>query len=154
MVKIAPRSAARFAEAPAPEAAVVLIYGPDRGQIGELAQAIIKAVAKDPTDPFRVAELTPAAIQDDHTLLGDEARALSLTGGRRAVRVRGAADALISSSQTLAYRAAKSSCPSRKGNPCLRVAASNTPEYVSCSYVFCDTMLSGAWSSFGLMHRM
>jgi DNA polymerase-3 subunit delta len=94
MVKVAPRSVARFAESPAPDAAVVLIYGPDRGQIGELAQSIIKAVAEDPGDPFRVAELTLAAIQDDPTLLGDEARAMSLTGGRRVVRVRGAADAL------------------------------------------------------------
>ncbi len=94
MVKVAPRSTARFVASPPAEAAVVLIYGPDRGQIGELAQTIVKAVAQDPTDPFRVAELAPAAIQDDPALLGDEARAMSLTGGRRAVRVRGAADAL------------------------------------------------------------
>ena len=94
MVKVAPRSVAGFVAAPAREAAVVLIYGPDRGQVGELALGIVKAVAEDPSDPFRVAELAPASIQDDPPLLADEARAMSLTGGRRAVRVRGAADAL------------------------------------------------------------
>jgi DNA polymerase-3 subunit delta len=41
-----------------------------------------------------VAELTQSAIQDDPALLNDEARAMSMTGGRRAVRVRSAADAL------------------------------------------------------------
>jgi len=94
MVKIAPRSTARFVASPPAETAAILIYGPDRGQVAELAQTAVKAVAEDVADPFRAAELTPAAIQDDPTLLADEARALSLTGGRRAVRVRGAADAL------------------------------------------------------------
>ena len=94
MVKVAPRSTARFVASPPAEAAVVLIYGPDRGQIAELGQTIVKAVAEDPADPFRVAELAPAAVQEDPALLGDEARAISLTGGRRVVRVRGAGDAL------------------------------------------------------------
>lgn len=94
MVKVAPRSSSRFVASPPAEAAAILIYGPDRGQVAELAQTVVKAVAEDLSDPFRVAELTPAAVQDDPTLLPDEARSLSLTGGRRAVRVRGAADAL------------------------------------------------------------
>jgi len=94
MVKVAPRSSAGFVQRPPADAAVVLIYGPDRGQVAELAQGLVTAVAGDPADPFRVADLAPAAIQDDATLLGDEARGISLTGGRRAVRVRGVADAL------------------------------------------------------------
>lgn len=94
MVKVAPRSSARFVAAPPAEAAVVLIFGPDRGQVAELAQTLVRTVAEDPTDPFRVADLALSALQDDPALLGDEARSMSLTGGRRAVRVRGAADAL------------------------------------------------------------
>ncbi len=94
MVKVAPRNAAKFAGTPPPEAALVLIYGADRGQVSELAAKVVQAVAQDANDPFRVAELTVAAIQDDEALLHDEARAISLTGGRRVVRIRGAADAL------------------------------------------------------------
>ncbi len=94
MVKVAPRNAASFVGKPPPEAAMVLIFGADRGQVSELAAKTVTAVADDVNDPFRVAELTLAAIQDDPALLNDEARAMSLTGGRRAVRVRGAADAL------------------------------------------------------------
>jgi len=94
MVKVAPRNAASFAAKPSAETAVLLVFGADRGQVSELAANAVKAVAEDVNDPFRVAELTVAAIQEDPALLNDEARALSLTGGRRAVRVRAAADAL------------------------------------------------------------
>lgn len=94
MVKVAPRNAATFAGKPPAEAALVLIFGADRGQVSELAAKTVQAVAEDINDPFRVAELTPAAIQADEALLHDEARAMSLTGGRRAVRIRAAADAL------------------------------------------------------------
>lgn len=94
MVKVAPRTVARFIADPPSSAAVVLLYGADRGQVAELAQAVVEAVAEDPHDPFRVADLTLASIQEDPARLGDEALAMSLTGGRRAVRVRGAADAL------------------------------------------------------------
>lgn len=97
MVKVAPRSAGSFASRPPPEAALVLIFGADRGQVSELAAKAVLAVAEDINDPFRVAELSVAAIQDDPALLNDEARALSLTGGRRVVRVRAAADSLTKS---------------------------------------------------------
>ena len=94
MVKVVARNAASFVGKPPPETALVLIFGADRGQVSELAAKTVQAVAEDINDPFRVAELTLAAIGDDPALLNDEAQAMSLTGGRRAVRVRAAADAL------------------------------------------------------------
>ena len=80
MVKVAPRTVARFIADPPSSAAVVLLYGADRGQVAELAQAVVEAVAEDPHDPFRVADLTLASIQEDPARLGDEALAMSLTG--------------------------------------------------------------------------
>ena len=72
----------------------VLLYGPDLGQVRERAAALVKSVAGDAGDPFRVAELTPEALAGDPARLSDEARALSLIGGRRVVRVRDAGNAV------------------------------------------------------------
>ncbi len=68
---------------------VVLLYGEDTGLIRERAQGLIRLVAGSLDDPFRVADLA----REDLATLPDEAASLSLTGGRRAVRVREATDA-------------------------------------------------------------
>ena len=72
----------------------VLVYGPDRGLARERADALAHHVVDDPADPFRVARLTAAQIKDDPARLADEAAALSLTGGRRVVRITEATDGL------------------------------------------------------------
>lgn len=93
-MKIAPRDQARFLGTAASSVAAVLFYGPDRGQVSEQADALVAAVAGDAADPFRVAELSLGQIKDDPALLTDETAALSLSGGRRVLRLRDAADAL------------------------------------------------------------
>src|SRR5262249_44707263 len=57
------------------------------------AVELITRIAGDLRDPFRVAELTPAQLKEDPVRLADEAAALSLTGGRRGLRLRGAGEA-------------------------------------------------------------
>ncbi|MBV9653442.1 MAG: DNA polymerase III subunit delta [Acetobacteraceae bacterium] len=69
---------------------VVLLHGEDAGLIRERADTLIRSVAGSVTDPFRVADLGPGAGER----MAEEAASLSLTGGRRAVRVRDATDAL------------------------------------------------------------
>ena len=93
-MKIATGDADAFARAPDPAAQAVLVYGPDQGLVRERADCLTRAVAEDLADPFRVAELSAGQLQDDPARLGDEAAALSLTGGRRVVRLRDAGDAL------------------------------------------------------------
>ncbi len=93
-MKIASGDADAFARAPDPGTRAVLLYGPDNGLVRERADCLTRAVAEDLADPFRVAELTAGQVQDDPARLGDEAAALSLTGGRRVVRLRDAGDAL------------------------------------------------------------
>ena len=93
-MKIAPREAERFLREPDPDVRAVLIYGPDGGLVRERAEALHRTVVGDPTDPFRTAELTPADLKDGPARLTDEAAALSMTGGRRAVRLRAADDGL------------------------------------------------------------
>jgi DNA polymerase-3 subunit delta len=78
----------------APDAAAVLIYGPDGGLVRERAEILVRLVAEDPQDPFRVSELAGDAVAKDPAALADAVGALALTGGRRAVRLRGASDRL------------------------------------------------------------
>lgn len=72
----------------------VLLFGPDEGLVRERAAALVARVAGDPRDPFRVSELSGATLRDDPARLADEAAAIAMTGGRRAVRVREADDRL------------------------------------------------------------
>jgi len=87
-VKVAPRQIAGLLRAPDPGLRAVLLYGPDEGLVRERAAALVRSVAEDPDDPFRVAEIEPAVLRADPARLADEAAALSLTGGRRVVRLR------------------------------------------------------------------
>lgn len=94
MVKLAPARVGAFLQHPAPEICAVLLYGPDAGLVRERADTLTRTVCTDLGDPFRIAELTGAALAADPARLADETAQLSLTGERRVVRVRSAADAL------------------------------------------------------------
>lgn len=69
----------------------VLLYGDDLGLIRERAAQCVKLVAESLDDPFRVAVLD----QEQHGRLEEEMGALSLIGGRRAIWVRDAQDAVL-----------------------------------------------------------
>jgi DNA polymerase-3 subunit delta len=62
--------------------------------VRERAEIVARSVCPDLKDPFRVADLTAAVLATDPARLADEAAQLSLTGGRRVVRVRNAGDTL------------------------------------------------------------
>ena len=91
---IAPRDADRFAAAPPKNLRAVLVYGPDAGLVQERAEKLMKSVVPDLTDPFNISELSEAMLTADPARLADEAAAISMMGGRRAIRVRGAGNAL------------------------------------------------------------
>jgi DNA polymerase-3 subunit delta len=93
-VRLAPSRIAEFLRRPDPEIRAVLMYGPDEGLVRERAEAVARSVCSDLRDPFRVADLMAAVLAADPARLPDEAAQLSLAGGRRVVRVRGAGDAL------------------------------------------------------------
>lgn len=92
MVKIPAGAVDGFVDSPDPAIAAVLFYGPDPGLVAERGRGLTTRVAGDPGDPFRVGELTFAALREDPARLADEVTAQSLTGGRRVVRLRGAGD--------------------------------------------------------------
>ena len=76
-----------------PAVRVILFYGADEGLVRARGRATVTAIAGDLGDPFRVAELAAKLVADDPARLSDEMASQSLTGGRRAVWLRNAADA-------------------------------------------------------------
>jgi len=93
-MRLAAARVAAFLARPDPAIRAVLLYGPDTGLVRERADTLARTVCADLGDPFRVADLNGAGLAADPARLADEAAQLSLTGGRRVVRVRGAADGL------------------------------------------------------------
>ena len=87
---VKPSDADRFSQSPPATLAAALVYGPDQGLVRERAEALAKSVVPDLQDPFRVAEFDEDALNQDPARLWDEAAAISMLGGRRVVRVRGA----------------------------------------------------------------
>ncbi len=84
------RALARFPR----EMVAALIFGPDQGLVRERVEALIKSVVPDLKDPFLIADLDDSTLANDPARLFDEAAAISMLGGRRVVRVRGAGNGL------------------------------------------------------------
>jgi len=92
-MKIQPSRSDAFVAAPDPKLRAALLYGPDAGLVRERAERLCRSVVEDLRDPFRVVELGAAELRQEPARLADEAAQLSLTGGRRVVRLREAGDA-------------------------------------------------------------
>jgi DNA polymerase-3 subunit delta len=93
-VKLPPARVGAFLAKPDAALRAGLVYGADAGLVRERADRLAAAICADPRDPFRVADLAAAALSADPARLHDEAASLSLTGGRRLLRVRDAGDAV------------------------------------------------------------
>ena len=93
-MKIAANAADGFVAAPPESVRAVLLYGPDSGLVQERSARLADLVVDDPKDPFRIADIPSASLRADPALLSDEAAAMTLTGGKRLVRVRDASDVI------------------------------------------------------------
>jgi DNA polymerase III subunit delta len=91
---VKPQEADRFAASPPKDLRVALVFGPDAGLVQERAEKLLKSAVADLADPFNVADLTESALLSDPARLADEAAAISMMGGRRVIRVRGATNNL------------------------------------------------------------
>ncbi|GHU04044.1 DNA polymerase III subunit delta [Alphaproteobacteria bacterium] len=83
-----------FIKAPDPACRAVLIYGPDAGLVFERLTRLTGSVVPDLDDPFRISEFNAAMLKSDPARLADEVFSISMTGGRRVVRIRQASDSL------------------------------------------------------------
>ncbi len=77
-----------FLREPGKDVRAALIHGGDFGVVRERAAALSKAATATPDDPFDVAVLGEGDLADDGARLEGELTALSMTGGRRLVRLR------------------------------------------------------------------
>ena len=84
----------RYLAHPPAQMVAALVFGPDQGLVRERAERLAKTVVPDLADAFQVSELDEAALNADPARLADEAAAISMMGGRRVVRVRGAGNTL------------------------------------------------------------
>ena len=91
-MKLPPAKLASYLKSPDTGTRAALVYGPDAGLVRERAGKIAAAICPDLDDPFRVADLDAKSVSSDAARLNDEASSMSLTGGRRLVRVRDADD--------------------------------------------------------------
>jgi len=69
---------------------VFLVYGPDEGLVRERAKLISLTVLQTLDDPFCYAEIEAGNLDGDPARLRDEIEAISMMGGDRVVRLRGA----------------------------------------------------------------
>lgn len=77
----------RFLKEPGRDIRAALIYGRDRGVVRERAVQLARKITPNLDDPFDVALLTDADLDDGARLEGELA-AISMMGGRRLVRLR------------------------------------------------------------------
>jgi len=84
----------RYVAHPPKTLIAALVFGPDTGMVRERAETMMKTVVDDLNDAFRVADLDDSTLVSDPARLSDEAAAISMLGGRRVVRVRGAGNSL------------------------------------------------------------
>lgn len=91
-MKLAWKDVEPFVKKPNPKARAILVYGPDNGLMKERARIMGKTVVTDLNDPFNVVVLDSDTLVDDPARLSDEARALSMMGGARLIRIENGAD--------------------------------------------------------------
>jgi len=84
----------RYAANPPKALVAALVFGPDSGLVRERAETLMKTVVDEINDAFRVVDLDSDDLSSDPARLSDETAAISMLGGRRVVRVRGAGNAL------------------------------------------------------------
>jgi DNA polymerase-3 subunit delta len=94
MTELKPANVERTLSHPPKEMVAALVFGPDQGLVRERAEKLIKSVVPDLKDPFLIADLDDSVLAADPARLYDEAAAISMLGGRRVVRVRGAGNNL------------------------------------------------------------
>ncbi|KQX38804.1 hypothetical protein ASD04_09125 [Devosia sp. Root436] len=95
MTALKAHEVARFLIRPDLTEGIFLAYGPDAGLVRETAQRLIRQLSGDDPEAASVITLDGAEVDADPSILAVEARTMSLFGGKRIVRVRGAGKSLV-----------------------------------------------------------
>ena len=85
----------RFLARPDISEGIFLAYGPDAGLVRETAQRLMRQLSGDDPEAASIVVLDGSEIDADPSILAVEAKTMSLFGGKRIVRVRGAGKGLV-----------------------------------------------------------
>jgi DNA polymerase-3 subunit delta len=94
----------RFVKNPPPETLIFLVHGADEGLVHERAKAIVAAVLSGNPDPFALTRLDGDALAREPGRIADEAYAVSMFGGRRALWIEAGARDITRQIQPLLSR--------------------------------------------------
>ncbi|MZR29802.1 DNA polymerase III subunit delta [Sneathiella litorea] len=75
-----------------PKYRIFLFFGPDEGLVRELSRALCVSIVESLDDPFRFIDMEAGDLFADPARLLDEVTAISMMGGERVVRLRGASN--------------------------------------------------------------
>lgn len=90
MTALKAHEVARFLVRPDLSEGIFLAYGPDAGLVRETAQKLIRHFSGDDPHSVSIVTLDGSEVDADPSILAVEAKTISLFGGKRIVRVRGA----------------------------------------------------------------
>jgi DNA polymerase III subunit delta len=99
MAVIAPKDAASFLKSGFSQFPVILLFGQDDGLIRERAEIIAKNTVSG--DAGNIMRLDGDAVSADPLLLADEANAIAMFGGIRAIRVKAGGKSLVAALEPL-----------------------------------------------------
>ena len=95
MTALKAHEVARYIIRPDISDGIFLAYGPDAGLVRETAQKLIRQLSGNDPESASVITLDGSEVDADPALLAVEAKTMSLFGGKRIVRVRGAGKSLV-----------------------------------------------------------
>ena len=95
MVAIRSNDADRIINNPPPGVFLYLVFGPDAGLVAERARTILSRAVDDPKDGFQLVRLDGDDVASDPLKLADEANAVPMFGGRKAIGVEATAKSLL-----------------------------------------------------------
>ena len=95
MVAIRSSDADRIINNPPQGVFLYLVFGPDAGLVAERARTILSRAVDDPKDAFQLVRLGGDEVASDPLILADEANAVPMFGGRKAIGVEASAKSLL-----------------------------------------------------------
>lgn len=95
MAALKAHEVARFLVRPDIDEGIFLAYGPDAGLVRETAQRLIRQLSGNDPASASIVTLDGAEVDADPSILAVEAKTISLFGGKRIVRVRGASKSIV-----------------------------------------------------------
>ena len=124
----------RALDNPDPEVRFYLFYGPDEGQSRGHAERLLKGLSAEKS------AVSPQVLRSDPAILADEAAAIGLFGGRRALWIEPAGDEILPAVEAL-LEAAGAESPAiavagalRKTSPLVKLAESHPRALAQVSY--------------------